>query len=296
MTYKNPPLKVQSPQNPDTDFDKRVAGKAQKLARFRWFRQTYSFLKKWQQIFIKSPPMVAQDLESEFFTDVDTDRCLQDLNRQAVAFGFQLPAAAIGEILVFARKKLCFEPDFNNFPFYLREVEDGRLPRDNNRQTYCALVQDLKNCKTIAKLVKDPVLLEIAHRYLQYWPETITTHLTWSIASDRSLKESQKHYPPCNFHYDIAGYNFMTMNFYITPVRSVFDGPHMMIEGTHKKKPWSFFLAGRQSDAQINHHFPDKVRIILGPAGFGFMEDPSCIHRVLPPSSDHRLIFQIRYS
>ena len=274
-------------------FNKRFASRTQKLARFSWFRQGYSLLKRYQQGAIaKNNPS-----GSQFFDDVDIGLCIQSLQQKAIAFGFQLPPAVIGEILMFATKKQCFEPDFNNFPFYLKEVQEGRLPKDKNRQVYCALVKELKGCQAITKLAEDPVLLEIAHRHLKYWPETVTTHLTWSIASGRSLQMSQEHYPPSNFHYDIAGYNFMTMNFYITPVRSVLEGPHMMIEGTHRKKPWSFFLSGRQTDDQIDRHFGLRnVSTILGPAGYGFMEDPSCLHRVLPPRSDHRLIFQIRYS
>lgn len=278
-------------------FNKRLANGAQKLARFRWFRQSYSIFKHFQQRLLKSITSPFQGSGATLFTDVDVVRCINALNRQSIAFGFQLPAEIIGEILVFAEIKQCFEPDFDRFSFHLREVKEGRLAKDNDREVYCALVKNLGDCKAIKKLTHDPILLEIARRYLKYWPETITTHLTWSIASDRPLKVNQENYPPSNFHYDIAGYNFMTMNFYITPVNSIHDGPHMMIDGTHKKKPWSFFLSGRHSDEKIDRYYGlENVRTILGPAGYGFMEDPSCLHRVLPPRSDHRLIFQIRYS
>ena len=267
--------------------------KIQKFARFFWFRQGYSYLKRYQQ----TSKLDVGAKRSKFFPEVDVDRCIQDLQQQSLACDFQLSPAVIGEILLFAKTQSCFEPDFNSGSFRLQEIKEGRLPRDGNRPVYCALVEHLERCNAIVELANDPVLLGIAQRHLKYYPETVTTHLTWSIASDRPLEVSQANYPPSNFHYDIAGFNFMTMNFYITPVHNVDDGPHMMIEGTHRKKPWSFFLSGRHSDEKIERHFGlENVRTILGPAGYGFMEDPSCIHRVLPPTQEHRLIFQIRYS
>ena len=267
--------------------------KFQKLARFRWFRRGYSLLKGLQQT---SNP-VGFDIPSNFFADVDITRCVRDIRRYSLASGLYLPNALVGEIIVFAQTQPCFEPDAGSGLFRLSDIQKGCLPKEGNRPVYCALVKNLERCDAVNQLANDPVLLHIARRYLNYYPETITTHLTWSIASDRPLEMSQANYPPSNFHYDIAGYNFMTMNFYITSVRSVHDGPHMMIEGTHRAKPWSFYLSGRHSDGKIDRYYGlNNVRTILGPAGYGFMEDPSCIHRVLPPKQDHRLIFQIRYS
>ena len=55
--------------------------------------------------------------------------------------------------------------------------------------------------------------------------------------------------------------------------------------------------AGRQSDkAVLNYYGQDNQLIIEGESGFGFVQDPSCIHRVISPVKADRLLLQIRYS
>lgn len=41
---------------------------------------------------------------------------------------------------------------------------------------------------------------------------------------------------------------------------------------------------------------PDRMIALEGPSGFGFVEDPYCYHKALPPLSGPRLVLQLRYS
>ena len=90
----------------------------------------------------------------------------------------------------------------------------------------------------------------------------------------------------------------VTACFYITPVLDEFSGPHLTIKGSHKRKPlWMLLKSGRLSDEKVYAYYGKDNEIeIKGKAGFGFFEDPSCFHKVKVPTSQNRLLLQIRYS
>ncbi len=105
----------------------------------------------------------------------------------------------------------------------------------------------------------------------------------------------------------MVGEESLTLNFYITDVMDGESGPHEYIETSHGiYTPWQLRFSGNIIKPQtIGKYFCDHVatsvdyRIpisVFGVAGFGFAEDPSCIRRVKPPTSQSRLILQIRYS
>jgi hypothetical protein len=70
-----------------------------------------------------------------------------------------------------------------------------------------------------------------------------------------------------------------------------------MVSGSHRKKPVSWlFGSSRQTDAAIQSHYgSEKVLVIEGPPGTGFLQDSSCYHKALAPRSHNRLMLQIRY-
>jgi hypothetical protein len=268
----------------------------ERFGRFRTVRRAYSVLRRYQQGDKSQYRDRLRPFTESLFPALHVNRCVKNLTHEAYSSGFQLSPAMTAEIYNFARKSYCTEPGTQK-AFQIDDVQDGRLTQDGGREVYRALVANPLHCTAIQKLVHDPLLLEIVHRYLHYWPDRITTHLTWSIASNRPVEVVRKHYPPTNFHYDIAGHNFMTVYFYITPVQTVEDGAHIMILRSHGSKPFMLLGSGRHSDATIHAHYGLQNAIpILGGAGFGFVQDPSCIHRVEAPRSSHRLLFQIRYS
>ncbi|MDJ0705454.1 MAG: hypothetical protein QNJ46_19415 [Leptolyngbyaceae cyanobacterium MO_188.B28] len=179
----------------------------------------------------------------------------------------------------------------------MRELDHNNCLPDGH-QVFRALVNDTNQCSAVNVVAQDALLLRIASTYLRYHPTKITCHLTWSLASNLTKGEVQNQYPASNFHYDIAGYNFATAYFYITPVLDEDSGTHVMIRGSHKRKPiWMLLKSGRHSDESVYAYYGKSDEIqIQGKAGFGFFQDPSCIHKVKAPTSQNRLLLQIRYS
>jgi hypothetical protein len=278
------------------DFHKRVGiSYWQRLGRFNTFRQTYSFLQnKIQSLNTNNYINRLEISEKTIFTDIQVNKIVTDIEKSAIAFGLQLPPQLVAEIYNFATHTPCTEPRFDS-EFVVSDI-NSRIFQDGS-YVMRGLVNNLTECAAIQQIVHDPLLLNVVREYLKYWPTLITQHLTWSFASSLSETEIKKIYPPTNFHYDVAGCNFMTAYFYITDV-DINSGPHIMIQNSLKHKPLKMLLASnRQSDEDVyNYYGKESELVITGKSGFGFMQDPSCIHKVQAPRATNRLLLQIRYS
>ncbi|NEO85788.1 MAG: hypothetical protein F6J87_16280 [Spirulina sp. SIO3F2] len=268
----------------------------ERLGRFKWVRHLYSDWQALKQRNAHKLPKYWPPHTKTVFVELGADfinRAIAGLQHNAITPGLSLPRTTTTAILNYARSSLCYEPG-RSTPFRIDEVKQVQL---QNTKVFRGLVEHPEHCPEIQCLVRDPLLLTVVQRYLRYWPTQITTHLTWSIPTTLPLAEVQKFYPPTRYHYDIAGFNFMTAYFYITPVTRIMDGAHIMIPGTHRHKPFALMFSGSHSEQTIERYFGlSKAVPILGDAGFGFIQDPSCIHRLHPPALQNRLLLQIRYS
>jgi hypothetical protein len=237
------------------------------------------------------------NLRSEsLFPTLDPAICAQEIRDISVGFGFQLPSQIVYEIHEFACQKPLYEPGYDD-EFYVDDIQGGFLL--GGRPVLRGLVKNLSDCAAIEQVAQDPVLMEIARNYLQYWPIKVTRHLTWTFVSNLSISEQKDRFLPLSYHYDVAGYNFMTAYFYITDM-DIDTGAHVMMARSHDKKPLHTLFtpwSGRQSDQVIwDYYGKDNEILIEGKAGLGFVQDPSCYHKLLSPIKAKRLIFQIRYA
>lgn len=266
------------------------------VGRFKFARQTYSFYQnKRQQLnadFYRS--RLAPRSES-FLTGISPTVCVKKLREKGVSLGLQLPASDVEEVYQFACASLCHEPGFEE-EFCADEVEVGRL---GERHVFRGLVENPRNCPAVEQVAEDPSLLQIARDYLRYWPSQVVPHLTWSFVSGLPADQQRGFYPPLNYHYDVAGYNFMTAYFYITDVDAL-SGAHVMIERSHNKKPphtlFSPFSGIHSAQRVLDYYGKESELLIEGKAGFGFVQDPSCFHKLLSPLKSRRLLPQIRYA
>ncbi|WP_017305280.1 hypothetical protein [Spirulina subsalsa] len=269
----------------------------QRFARFSSVRKTYSVMQSIRQYCSGElyPPEL-NIAECSVFDWSSLTKHMENMHRAGVSLGLQLPSQMVEEIQDYALHTPCREPNYHR-DFYISEVHNGYLP--DGHSVIRALVTDTpsKTCPAIAQLLSDPFLLTIVRNYLHYYPTEISWHLTWSIASPLPDEVIRQQYPPASFHYDIAGYNFMTAYFYITDVEAD-SGPHVMIRDSRRDKPLKMLISGgRQSDeAVLGYYGKDKEMVITGSRGFGFVQDPSCFHKVKPPKTSHRLLLQVRYS
>lgn len=272
------------------------------LGRFHRFRVAYSqYVNVVQRIrawrYASEPDRERLNLsETSLFHDISPTAIAQELQQEAVSFCLSLPHENVREIYRFACETPCWEPGFDG-EFYAADVVEGHL--NGARQSFRGLVKNPHNCPQIKSLTQDPTLLEIVRSYLKYWPNKMTCHLSWSFAVDLPESEQKKRYPPLNCHYDVAGYNFMTAYFYITDVDAD-HGAHVMIKKSHNHKPLSALFvpgAGTHLAKKVVDYYGTANKLVIeGKAGFGFVQDPSCFHWLLPPTEGRRLLLQIRYA
>ena len=284
--------------NDNKDFAKRInKGKLwQALGRFKTVRRGYSILKNQLQQFNSQYYQERLNISRvSALLPVQINQCVDNVRKTGVHLGLHLKQDAVKQIRSFADSNFCTEPKHHGF-FFTSDIKNGRL-NSKGRRVMRGLVSNIDKCPIVDTIVSNGILIEIARKYLGYYPTLITRHLTWSFASDLDEIEIQKLYPPTNFHYDVAGLNFVTVSFFITDVDEN-TGPHIMIEKSHNRKPLKMlFRSNIQKEADVwNYYERSEQLTITGNAGFGFFQDPSCIHRLKLPKNSNRLILQIRYS
>jgi hypothetical protein len=282
----------------NNDFTKRISSnnRWQSLGRFKTIRRGYSIFQSQLQRFRKQFYQQRLNISTvSIVSPVQVDRCVDNVRETGVHLGLQLNIEDVEKISSFAHLNLCTEPKHDD-SFFVSDIKNGRL-NGTDRPVFRGLVSNIDKCPSVDKIIRDRMLIEIARKYLGYYPTLITRHLTWSFASDLDEAEIQKLYPPTNFHYDVAGFNFVTVSFFITDVDEN-TGPHIMIEKSHNRKPLQMlFRSNIQKEAMVwSYYDRSKQLTITGNAGFGFFQDPSCIHRLKLPRNGNRLILQIRYS
>jgi len=144
---------------------------------------------------------------------------------------------------------------------------------------------------------------EVAHSYplfniAEYYlgkVKKVRTKVQTSLVANASNNYRDTNGQTVTFHYDVEGYNFVYIFFYLTSCNYL-SGAHESIFYSHKNKSLRFlFSSARKTDELIYKTYPGKDFIISGNPGFGFIEDTSCYHRALAPIKFNRTCFQIRY-
>ncbi|MBX6320718.1 MAG: hypothetical protein IRY94_02715 [Rhodospirillaceae bacterium] len=262
------------------------------MGRFRTVRRGYSVLRRLQQTFV--PPAAGTGLTAEsLFSGHVKAEVLERLRRDGIYVGLQLPPAMVEEVVTFARAApLTRWAEEESFLY--GDVRDGRLP--NGEPVVVGSVRDPEACPTVARIKNDPLLREFVSAYLGYVPQRSRVVLFWNFASNLSEAERSKVHQANNYHYDVDGFNFLYVQFFMTDVDEG-SGLHIIIKGSHRKKPMHLLLSSvKQPDEAIHAYYGvENECIIQGKAGFGFIEDTSSFHKAQAPTKRDRLLLQFVY-
>jgi hypothetical protein len=234
---------------------------------------------------------------SQFFHDVQVGEISNHLLRDGVAFGLQLPAATVAELREFAARNPCWaerNPAFG-FPPGQSDAARERLGRAFLLAQYFNIG---RHSPVVAALAEDPVLLDIASRYLGTRPVLVGANMWWSYpekVSDAARNEAAQ-----MFHYDLDDFRFLKFFFYLTDVDEA-AGPHVVVRGSHENKRFGSLKESlkvrRYSDDEIVRRYgADSIVTITGNAGTGFAEDTLAIHKGLTPRNSPRLLLQLQYA
>lgn len=237
---------------------------------------------------------MAEKSSDSLFRDLEPAAISRTLRQEGFYAGLTLPPDIVQEIHQFIEGVKCF-PDHDG-----SRLRNTGISCDADQQRYrsnCSRSRyqnEFQACPAIERLIRDPILLEIAANYLNGAPIYMGARLWWSHADA----------PPYDFkragqvfHYDIDDYHALRFFFYLTDV-DIHGGPHVVIRGshTHKKFRDQFSRTRFRSDEElINFYGREALVQLCGSAGYGFAEDPKIYHKGIAPRHRSRLILLLRY-
>ncbi len=266
------------------------------LGRFETVRRGYSAIRRLAPRLRPPswPPPPTMTLPATLFPGVRTDDAVAALKRDSVAFGFDLPPALVQEIVVFAETTPIRTRGSERL-FRKEDVRGGRL--SDGTPVVLAMAPDPMECTAIRRVCRDPAILDAAGAFLGYKPQKTIPRLFWSFVTDVSDAERRRLGQTIDWHFDVHDFHFCSAAFYLTDVNEG-AGAHALIRGSHRGKPIRMLLGSANAAERdvLAHYGRERVMVIEGPAGTGFLEDTSCYHKAIAPKDRDRLMFQIWFS
>lgn len=263
------------------------------LGRFKITRWLYSVYSKYQQLFLAYTKNLNYENKT-FFKDIHIDFALKSLKKEAVFIGLKLPKEIVTEIQTFSKNTLLAQEN-GKAHFYYSDVKNGSLP-DGRVIVQGIAIEPLK-CDAIQQIINDPVLRVIIEKYLGYSPKKIRALLRWSFVLELPDEVRMKLNQGNLYHYDVGEFNSVYANFYLSDTDR-YSGAHTMIKGSHNRKNFRmlFNSAIQPKDYLIKYYGQEQEMLIEGEQGLGFIQDPYCYHRAIPPIKEERLLLQIQFS
>jgi hypothetical protein len=218
---------------------------------------------------------------------------VEALERESAHIGLELSSETV-DAIVTASRALPLRQWFTLRQFRFEDVHDGRLLDGSP-----ALIADVLGVDGIAAaraVAHSPRILSALEHYMHYRPLGVDVRVLASFAGDFSDDTWRAYGQTLDFQFDIHGFSFIDANYYLTDVDAS-SGAHVLVHGTHRKKPLSWLLGQpRRSDDEVARVYAsENVRTIAGPRGLGFLQDSSCYHKALPPKTRDCLLLHIRY-
>lgn len=263
------------------------------IGRFQIVRLIYSNL---SELFCDSQEVTNTDSHS-LFPNLDVKEVIDILRKDGVYVGMCLPPNIVKDILQYTNSEDCFAGGMTNMGFKIPEKEQVDLVYD--RPFYVARYFNVgTSCSSISKLKNDPILREIATKYIGKQAKYTGASFFWTFpVKDSSYDSDQQHFS--HFHYDLDDYASVRFCFYLSDV-TLENGPHICIRGSHVKKPMlhliNYFSRIQPETELIKYYGQEKFITLTGKAGFGFIEDTFCFHRGDVPQNQPRLFLQLHFA
>jgi hypothetical protein len=260
-----------------------------KMARFHAIRNLKkASLNKWDNL------RDIEKQESKIFPEINVEDVVNSLKKDGLFQGINLPTYIVNDILQFALNTDCYGSKKPNFGFRVHEKEKAEL-HYGCKFLVAKYFNTASQCPAIKMLENDPILLNIAAKYFKTKPVHIANSLWWSFPRNSTFLEQSK--AAQVFHCDLDDYDFIKFFFYITDV-DLDSGPHVYIQGSHKKKKFLYqLLRGRATKQDlINYYGQENIVNICGAAGWGFAEDTFGYHKGSHPINQARLILQVEFA
>ncbi|WP_112945769.1 MULTISPECIES: phytanoyl-CoA dioxygenase family protein [unclassified Rhizobium] len=229
------------------------------------------------------------------FHGVNAETAVDALNRDGIFPDLQLPADITQEISAFGHATPCFGNFDRRIEF---SASDHRATEDRLGRPILSghHFERALDCPAVLTVQRDPLLSEIARRYLGAQAQLITTRTWWSFPTkaseaDRSLASLDK------YHFDLDDWRMLKFFFYLVDVDQG-TGPHVFVRGSHNKRRMKHqltLLVGHPANEIIDYYGKDSPITLTGKAGSGFVEDPFGFHMGTVATEKPRLMMEIGF-
>lgn len=231
-------------------------------------------------------PTEAQARSSTFVDFAEVDACVAGLQQNGV-YVFQSRLSA--DVVERMRASALAVPaaprgvEKSPAPFPRTSPEVGRYDISEDDTMVSPEMQDY---------CSDPALALIAARYLGQPVIQDQTALWWTTtqgSADAAMNAWL-------FHQDRDRLSFLKFLCYLTDVGPE-NGPHTVVQGTHRTLPRTLRADGRQTDEAVRAAgLWDRVISLAGPAGTIMAVDTVGLHKGTPPQVDDRCVLQVEYA
>jgi hypothetical protein len=217
-------------------------------------------------------------------------RALVDLERDGIhIFSKRVHSDVCEKLIDFARSTPCKPHGDHLGPETPAVVFD---PANVIAPSYWFDAKDIAGNRAAQLVFLDPSIRRLAQRYLQVQPILDIIALWWSAPyGSKADSESAQ-----MFHFDLDRLKFLKFFIYLTDV-SAENGPHVLLRGTHVRKPRALLRDGRIPDEEVYYHWPkERALEVGGPRGTLFAADTRAFHKGKPVAEGNRLVLQLQFT
>jgi hypothetical protein len=235
-------------------------------------------------------------VKGSIFGSIAIAEIVTSLERDGLFTGIRLPQRVVDDLLEFAEQTPCYSNHNRGMVFQSKKYKEAQSEFRSSILTGHYL-DKMHDCARVRKIQRDPLLAEIANRYLLTNSFVINTRMWWSFPCEHPDESLLTLAGQDLLHFDMDDWSCIKFFFYLTEV-DVSSGPHVYVRRSHRRKrlrdQFTIFL-GRPVSKIIDFYGRDNVVTICGPAGFGFVEDPFGFHMGTVAQKDPRLVLEIEY-
>jgi hypothetical protein len=244
-----------------------------------------------------SRPYLPEPRPSPLFPQVSAKAVAEALRRDGVHPGLLLPEPVVRGIRGFAERTPCFGNIDGRLEFLARD--QPAFEQALGRAVLVGHFLDrIEACPEVQAVRQDPLLYDIACRYLRARAVPIGSRLWWSFPTRQAcddgvlIRAAQD-----NFHFDLDDWRTLKFFFYLTPVGEE-NGPHLYVRESHRLRALRHqFTVLKSQDAEAIRGYYGAARILRveGPAGFGFAADPFGYHTGTTVQGAPRLMLDVEF-
>lgn len=245
---------------------------------FRPFREVVAY----SLIQLKQPkPLVGSEIV--VFEHFERNGLDKELAQKGCIQGLNVRAEQVEKILEFC----------NNNRASLSLVNQARLRRENVYISVKATkppipgvsyynYHDVHNkCQAVRDIVFNKELLSIARNYLGSEPTLLFSNIIWTfpVVQNGARVDEEGQF---GFHFDIPDFKSLAVFVYLNDVDED-TGPHVLIEGTHRRKPVKSLFINTLSSKAAVRKYADRIKVFTGKKGTTVIEDIYAYHKATNP-------------